>query len=272
MLAGKKIAVIGAGNMGRSLLSGLGKSEAAAGARINAYDLKPAAVKAADKAMAKLLVKDLKAALADAALVALAVKPQDMDDLLAKIKSLVSTDDPTWLSVAAGVSTARIEAGLGGDARVIRSMPNIGALYGHGVTAVTRGAHAADRDLKLAVAVMGTVGSVVEVKEDLMDAVTGVSGSGPAYVFLFIEALIEAGVAQGLSRDVARILAGETVRGAAEIFVRDPRHPAELKDLVTSPGGTTVAALAALESTGFRGIIIEAVGAATKRSRELGQK
>jgi pyrroline-5-carboxylate reductase len=271
MLAGKKIAVIGAGNMGRALLHGLGKSEAADGAIIVAHDLKPAAVKAADEAVARLLVSDLKSALIDAALVAIAVKPQDLDDLLAQMKSLVSPDDKIWLSVAAGVSTARIEAGLGGQARVIRSMPNIGALYGHGVTAVTRGARATNEDLELARAVLGTVGSVVEVKEELMDAVTGVSGSGPAYVFLFIEALIEAGVSQGLTRDVARSLAGQTVRGAAEIFVQDPRHPAELKDLVTSPGGTTVAALAALESTGFRGIIIEAVGAATRRSKELGK-
>lgn len=269
MVTGKKIAVIGAGNMGRALLKGL-TSEASPEAEIVAFDVRPEAVKAADEKLAGYLLPRLADCVAGARLIVIAIKPQDMATLLEDLKSYLPAE-ALVLSVAAGVTLARIQDWLGEEARLIRAMPNIGALYGQGVTALARGPRATGEDLALARAVLETVGTVVEVKEGLMDAVTGLSGSGPAYVFLFIEALIEAGVAQGLSRDVARVLAGQTVRGAAEIFVRDQRHPAELKDLVVSPGGTTAAALAVFEATGFRGIVIDAVTAATERSQELGK-
>jgi pyrroline-5-carboxylate reductase len=271
MLAGKKIAVIGAGNMGRALLQGLTGSPLGAKAEVAAYDVKPEQVRAADAQLAARLAPDLAGAVDGARLVIVAVKPQDIDTLLDELAPHLPAG-ALVLSVAAGVPLSRLKSHLGDQARLVRSMPNIGALYGLGVTAVTRGAQATAEDLELAKTVLSTVGRVVEVREELMDAVTGLSGSGPAYVFLFIEALIEAGVAQGLGRDVARVLAGETVRGAAEIFVRDTRHPAELKDLVVSPGGTTAAALALFEAMGLRGIVIDAVAAATERSRELGQK
>ncbi|MBU0515745.1 MAG: pyrroline-5-carboxylate reductase [Proteobacteria bacterium] len=271
MLAGKKVAVVGAGNMGRALLKGVSESKAADGVEIVAYDAHPEAVRAADEKLADLLRPTLDQAVAGARLVIVAVKPQDIDALLPELESHLD-ESALVLSVAAGVPLARLQGFLGEKAHLIRAMPNIGALYAKGVTAIARGRFAHDEDVALAQAVLGTLGRVVEVAEELMDAVTGLSGSGPAYVFLLIEALIEAGEAQGMSPDLARVLAEDTVVGAAEIVQRTGHHPTVLKDMVTSPGGTTAAALEVFESAAFRGIVTQAVAAATQRSKELGRK
>ena len=161
---------------------------------------------------------------------------------------------------------------LPAKARIIRAMPNAPALVLAGAAGIAKGEHATAEDLQLAEAIFAAVGKAVVVEEKHLDAVTGLSGSGPAYAFLFIEALADAGVKMGLARDVARLLAAQTVLGAAKMVLESGRHPAELKDMVASPGGTTIAGLHVLERGGLRGTLIEAVEAATIRSRELGRR
>jgi pyrroline-5-carboxylate reductase len=178
----------------------------------------------------------------------------------------------TILSVAAGITIGFIAERLPAKARIVRAMPNAPALVLAGAAAIAKGEHATAEDLQIAEAMFGAVGKAVVVEEKHLDAVTGLSGSGPAYVFLFIEALADAGVKMGLARDVAGLLAAQTVLGAAKMVLESGRHPAELKDMVASPGGTTIAGLYALERGGLRGILIEAVEAATIRSRELGRR
>jgi pyrroline-5-carboxylate reductase len=174
------------------------------------------------------------------------------------------------LSIAAGVPTAALEAALGDGARVVRAMPNTPALVGAGVSAIAAGRAAGDEDLAWAAEILGAVGDVVTVPEHLLDAVTGLSGSGPAYVFLVVEALIDAGVLAGLPREVAERLAVGTVAGAGRLLAETGQSPADARAAVTSPGGTTAAGLRVLEAAGVRAAFLEAVAAATERSRELG--
>ena len=203
-----------------------------------------------------------------AAIVVLAVKPQVMGSVLPVLKSNASAET-LFVSIAAGVSCATIEAALATGARVVRTMPNTPALVGCGATALCAGSHATAADLETAEALFSSVGIAVTVPEKSIDAVTGVSGSGPAYVFLFLEALADGGVQQGLPRDVALKLAGQTVLGAAKLMMESGTHPGVLKDQVTSPGGTTIAAVRALEDGAFRGTTMSAVAAACARSKEL---
>ena len=174
------------------------------------------------------------------------------------------------LSIAAGVRTSALEAALGGGVPVVRAMPNTPALVGEGVSAIAGGSSAGDDDLAWAESVLGAVGTVVRVSEPQLDAVTGLSGSGPAYVFLVAESLVDAGVLAGLSREVAETLAYRTLLGASRMLVETGEGPAALRAAVTSPGGTTAAGLRALEDAGVRAAFIDAVEAATQRSRELG--
>ena len=175
------------------------------------------------------------------------------------------------ISIAAGISTARIRAALGKDARLIRVMPNKPALVLEGATAIARGAGLEPGDIEVAGAIFSAVGRVVVLGEDLMDVVTGLSGSGPGYVALIIEALADGGVKMGLDRSTALALASQTVLGAARLVRETGMHPGVLKDMVTSPGGTTIAGIAALEDGGLRAALIRAVEQATLRSRELGR-
>jgi pyrroline-5-carboxylate reductase len=209
-------------------------------------------------------------AVQQADLLVLSVKPLVMDALLEEIAPAV---DPRKLvvSIAAGVPIAAIARKLGAGARIVRTMPNTPALVGAGATALARGPHAGEADLAQAVALFEAVGTTVVVEEHLLDAVTGLSGSGPAFVFLAIEALADGGVKVGLPRHVAMALAAQTVVGAGRLVLETGDHPGKLKDQVTSPGGTTIAGVHALESAGFRAALIAAVEAATKRSRELGE-
>jgi pyrroline-5-carboxylate reductase len=204
-------------------------------------------------------------------IVILAVKPQQAEVVLPLIKPAV-TPEKLVISIMAGIPTCRIEAGLSPGCRVIRAMPNTPALIGAGATAVCAGRKASPDDLEFAARIFALVGTAVTVEEKQMDAVTGLSGSGPAYVFTFIEALADAGVKTGLPRDVAAQLAAQTVLGSARMIVETGEHPALLKEKVTSPGGTTIAALHALENGSFRGVIMDAVEAACRRSRELAGK
>ena len=198
----------------------------------------------------------------------LAVKPQSMSQVLAELSRAV-TAEHLVISIAAGITIDSIVAGLKQHSRVIRVMPNTPALVGEGVSAYALGAGAQSEDAALVEDFLGSVGQSVKVAESMLDAVTGLSGSGPAFVYLMIEALSDGGVRAGLPRDVASLLAVQTVKGAARMVQESGEHPAVLKDQVASPGGTTIAGLHALEKAGVRGAFIDAVVAATRRSAEL---
>jgi len=196
-----------------------------------------------------------------------AVKPNDVRDACIALGGTKRV-----LSIAAGVPIATLEDALGAGTAVVRAMPNTPALVGAGAAAIAGGSAATDDDLSWAESVLGAVGDVVRVPESLLDAVTGLSGSGPAYVFLVAEALIDAGVLNGLPRDVSVSLATQTLLGAARLLAETGETPEALRAQVTSPGGTTAAGLRALESAGVRAAFLDAVSAATQRSRELGEK
>jgi pyrroline-5-carboxylate reductase len=198
----------------------------------------------------------------------LAVKPGDMQALCAALAEVKGSR--LYLSIAAGVSLAQLETWLGGKQRVIRSMPNTPALVGVGAAAFARGRQANAKDVALATKILGAVGTADEVSEKLLDAVTGLSGSGPAYVYTVIEALADGGVLMGLPRAAAVRLAAQTVAGAAEMVLLSGKHPAALRDEVTSPGGTTIAGLEKLEQHGLRNALMQAVRAATEKSKALG--
>lgn len=269
MSLGKKIAFLGSGNMAEALVKGLLAAGTAAKDEIVCAEPRPERREELQARYGIAAIASNTAAVQQAEIIVLSVKPQVMDALLDEIASVV---DPRKLvvSIAAGVPIAAIARKLGAGARIIRTMPNTPALVGSGATALARGTHATEADLVQAVALFEAVGTAVVVEEHLLDAVTGLSGSGPAFVFIAIEALADGGVKVGLPRHVAMALAAQTVVGAAKLVLDTGEHPGKLKDQVTSPGGTTIAGVHALESAGFRAALIAAVEAATKRSRELG--
>jgi pyrroline-5-carboxylate reductase len=206
----------------------------------------------------------------EADVVILAVKPQIIAGVLREIAPAISTRT-LLISIAAGVTTASIRAGLGKDARIIRVMPNTPALVLQGAAAIAKGKGLERDDLVTAQEIFGAVGRAVVLDEELMDAVTGLSGSGPAYVAIVIESLADGGVKMGLDRATAMTLATQTVLGAAQLLLETGLHPGALKDMVSSPGGTTIAGISALEEGGIRTTFIRAVERATQRSRELGR-
>jgi pyrroline-5-carboxylate reductase len=205
-----------------------------------------------------------------AGVIVLAVKPGSVKPLLAEVRDHV-TPDHLVISIAAGVTLAQLEGGLSGGARVIRVMPNTPALIGASASAYALGSAATAADAALARRLLEAVGIVFELKEPLLDAVTGLSGSGPAYIYAVIEALSDGGVAAGLPREVATRLAAQTALGGARMVLETGLHPGALKDMVTSPGGTTIEGLHELEKGGVRGILISAVRAAAEKSRKLGK-
>jgi pyrroline-5-carboxylate reductase len=205
-----------------------------------------------------------------AEIVVLSVKPQILPQVLDEIAPHLKPN-ALVISVAAGTPVAAIERRLPQGTRIVRTMPNTPALVGAGATAIAAGQHAKDEDLEATRRIFDAVGKTVVIDESQLDAVTGLSGSGPAYVFLIIEALSDAGVKMGLSRYNAQALAAQTVLGSAKLLIETNEHPGRLKDMVTSPGGTAIAGLHTLEAGGLRTTLINAVEAATNRSRELGQ-
>jgi len=269
MLKGKKIAIIGGGKMGGVIINGIVSRHLAPAANVTVADKVRECLQQLHDVYGVATTDDNSKAAQAAAVVILAVKPQDMGSVLQELSPVID-NKKVVISIAAGISTRFIEGFLKEGIRVIRVMPNTPALIGEGAAALTRGKKALAKDLELAELIFGALGITVVVKEELMDAVTGLSGSGPAYGFLIIEALTDAGVLMGLSRDVALKLAAQTMLGAAKLCLHGGKHPAELKDMVTSPGGTTIAALKVLEDGKIRATLMAAVEAATLRSRELG--
>jgi pyrroline-5-carboxylate reductase len=262
-MATPKLQVIGGGKMGEALLAGLlsaGWAEAGELRVVEKLDAR------ADELRQRFPGMDVAAEPAEAESHLVAVKPGDVEAACQAIGS-----PSRVLSIAAGVTIARLEAALPAGTAVVRAMPNTPALVGAGAAAIAAGQAATDDDLAWAEEVLGAVGSVVRVAEPLLDAVTGLSGSGPAYVFLVIEAMIEGGVLAGLPRPVSTELAIQTVTGAAKLISETGDSPADLRAAVTSPGGTTAAGLRALEKNGVRSAFLDAVMAATDRSKELGR-
>jgi pyrroline-5-carboxylate reductase len=268
MFAGKKIAVIGGGKMGGTLVRGMIARKMIPFRSVTVTDIDALRLKELHSSLKVHTSADNKKAVKDADIVILAIKPQQFGDTLKNLRPVVNADK-LFISIAAGVPTRSIEKLLTGSPRVLRVMPNINTLAGQGASAVTAGKFARKDDIKYALAIFNAVGLAVEVDEKLMDAVTGLSGSGPAYCFVMIEALADAGVQLGLTRELAEKLAAQTMLGAAGLFLTGGQHPAQLKNMVTSPGGTTAAGLKVLEEGKIRATLIDAVEAAAKRSKEL---
>jgi len=270
MAAQFKIGFLGAGKMATALAKGFVNAELVFPRQIIAADpLEPARKHFAAEIGAQFAAHNREVA-ESAKVLILATKPDQAPAVLREICSAV-TKDHLLISIAAGVTIMKLEQGLPPGARVVRVMPNTPALVGAGASAFALGKSATPGDGELTAKLFSAVGVAIPVKEGLLDAVTGLSGSGPAYVYQFIEALSDGGVAAGLPRDVATRLAAQTVLGAAKMVLETGQHPGALKDQVTSPGGTTIEGLHELEKGQFRGAVISAVRAATEKSRKLGQ-
>ena len=263
------IGFIGAGQMARALASGFVNSGLVAPERIVAADPLESALAAFRKAVpAARTVADNATLAREADVLFLATKPQHVLPALADAKSQIG--DKLLVSIAAGVNLKTLSGALA-EARLVRVMPNTPCLIGQSASGYCMGPRATAADGQLVAQLLGAVGRAIAVDEKLLDAVTGLSGSGPAFVFVMIEALSDGGVRMGLPRDVAMALAAQTVRGAAQMVLETGEHPSVLKDRVASPGGTTIAGLQALEAGGLRAALMAAVEAATRRSIELGQ-
>jgi len=269
MTLDKKIAVLGAGNMAGALIRGLLGAHACQPDQLVATDVRPERLADLAKLHGIQTSTDNAKTASWADVVVLATKPQVFDRLLAQIAGAVRPETLV-VSIAAGVSTGAMEGRLPAGTRVVRTMPNTPALVGAGATAIAAGTHATDDDVRVVRAIFDSVGISVVLEEALLDAATGLSGSGPAYIFLIIEALADAGVKVGLHRDSAQLLAAQTVLGSAKLLIETGEHPGRLKDMVTSPGGTAIAGLHTLEAGGLRTTLIDAVEAATERATELG--
>jgi pyrroline-5-carboxylate reductase len=272
ILAAKRIGLIGGGAMAEALAGGL-IAGGVPSEHVRVAEPRPERRAALSDQLGVATFEHNADVVRDSDLVVLAVKPNVVAVALAALREPdLDLSQPLWISIAAGVRIDSLESGLPARARIVRAMPNTPALVRTGATAICGNAHTDASDLAVAHALFESVGTVWETdREELLDAVTGLSGSGPAYAFLFMEALIDAGERVGLPRSAAEQLALQTVRGAVQLAMESERSPAELREQVSSPGGTTVAGLAELDAAGFREIIARAVTAATRRSTELGK-
>jgi len=262
-----RVAILGCGKIGESLLAGLlssGSTDLVVTAR------RPERAKALHERHGVDTTLSNAEAASGAELVVLAVKPQDFETLLESIRGAV-TKKQTVLSVAAAIPTGFIERRLGPEVPVVRAMPNAPATVHEGITGLCAGAHASEQSVELAEQILAHLGPVVRVAEPYMDAVTAVSGSGPAYFALLAEAMIEAGILLGLSREISTQLVVQTMLGTAVLLRDEKMHPVELREAVTSPGGTTIRAIRELEQAGVRAAFLNAIQAAMERSRELAE-
>jgi pyrroline-5-carboxylate reductase len=272
MLSNKKIGFIGSGNMASVLIKGILKADLVNDNNIYASDID---LEKLDNLKSEYgintVFKDNNKIVNECDVVIFAVKPQIMEKVIKEINSSL-TSEKLFISIAAGISTEYIDSFTDTSLKIIRAMPNTPALIMEGATAICPGANVSEDDLRIAKEIFSAVGVVAIVDESQMDAVTGLSGSGPAYVFMIIEALSDAGVKMGLSRNVSMKLAAQTVMGAAKLQIDTGMHPGRLKDMVTSPGGTAIAGIHTLEQGGLRTTLINAVENATLRSIQLGKK
>lgn len=265
----KTIGFLGAGNMAEAMIRGLLRGGDFAIAQIAASGPREERMRELRDQYGIYATTDNKVPAASE-IVVLSVKPQILSRVLDEVASTISSD-ALVISIAAGVPVSAIQGRLATGTRVVRAMPNTPALVDAAATAIARGEHARESDLEDAKRIFDAIGTTVILDESQMDAVTGLSGSGPAYVFLILEALSDAGVKVGLSRRTSQLLAAQTVLGSAKLLLETNEHPGRLKDMVTSPGGTAITGLHTLEHGGLRTTLMNAVEAATQRSRELGE-
>ncbi|MBL9025617.1 MAG: pyrroline-5-carboxylate reductase [Myxococcales bacterium] len=256
--------------MAGALIKGLVASKSVSPDHLMASDVKASRLTEIESAFGIRTTTDNAALVKFSDVVVVAVKPQIVDRVLPVIRENLKPS-ALVVSIAAGVPSVVFEEGLPQNAKFVRSMPNTAAIALAGATAIAAGSHATEEDMQVATELFEAVGRCATLDEALLDAVTGLSGSGPAYVMLMIEALADGGVKVGLGRDTALLLAAQTVYGAAKLQLESGEHPGRLKDMVTSPGGTAIAGLHTLESGGLRRTLIDAVEAAARRSRELGE-
>lgn len=268
MTADFKIGIVGGGAMGRALATGVVKAGLISPALVTVADVSKRCRKQLFAELGVNVTAENRVAAGAAEMVILAVKPFILSAVLEDLRSVLRPSQ-TLVSIAAGVPIAEIEAGTGGPIPVIRVMPNTPALVGAAAGAFARGRFAGDGDAARVQTVLDVLGSFFEVEECLLDVVTGLSGSGPAYAFVLIEALADGAVRMGLPRDIAVILAAQTLLGAAKMLLETGEHPGRLKDMVTTPGGTTAAGLFALEEGAVRAALQEAVRAATEKAIEI---
>ncbi|MBL4637575.1 MAG: pyrroline-5-carboxylate reductase [Kofleriaceae bacterium] len=273
MLANKTIGFLGGGNMAEAILSGLLSQSPVEKSFLRVSDHNSSRLTTLETKYGIETESDNIALVKWADVIILAVKPQVLPLVLQEIAERVTSglQKKLFVSIAAGVSVDRIQSHIGQGVRIIRTMPNTPALVRAGATVLSPGKLASDSDMATARALFDTVGTTEVLSENKLDAVTGLSGGGPAFVFVMLEAMADAGVKLGLPREVALKLAAQTVYGSAKLLLDTDGHPGQLKDMVTSPGGTTIAGIHALERGGFRSTIINAIEAAAKRSAELGQ-
>ena len=265
------VGFVGGGNMAGALIKGLLAAGLYSPEQLWASDVDAQKRASLRRRFRVGVTEDNAALVRGSKVIVLAVKPQIMDAVLAQLREAV-TPAKLFLSIAAGVSTARLEAGLGTGARVLRIMPNTPALLGKGMSVLVRGRHATGADERLGLRLLRAVGQAVAVQDErLLDAVTGLSGSGPAYVYLFAEGLIAGGIKAGLAAPLANQLVLQTLTGGAAMLRETGESPEALRAMVTSPGGTTLAGLTELEARGFKDAVAAAVVAATRRSEELGR-
>ncbi len=266
----KKIVFLGGGNMAEALIKGLILADVAKVHDITVTDVNAERLDYLRRTYGVVVSNRNADAVQAADIIVLSVKPQVMDALLAEI-SPVAGKGKLVISIAAGITIGQVQRGLAAGPRVIRVMPNTPALALAGAAGIAASGTVTEEDMHVASRIFGAVGRAVVVDEKLMDAVTGLSGSGPAYVFTVIEALADGGVKAGIPRSLALELAAQTVFGAAKMVLDTKKHPAELRDMVASPGGTTIAGMHELEKGKLRSTLMNAVEAATRRSKELGQ-
>jgi len=262
------LGIIGCGKMGSALVKGAIRENAIDGQKVIAIDLIPELAQKLSKEIGASIAKTNDELIENSDAILLCVKPQNMISLTNSFTK--ERNSKLFISIAAGIKIDDLEKSFKNDDRIIRVMPNTPAMIGQGASAQSRGKNATESDAQFVSNLLNAVGITIEVPENQLDAVTGLSGSGPAYIYTVIEALADGGVLVGLPKEKALKLAAKTVIGAAEMVMKSDEHPAKLRDQVASPGGTTIAGLAALESGKLRSTLIEAVKAATKRSEELG--
>jgi pyrroline-5-carboxylate reductase len=270
MLKNKQVGILGTGNMGEALIHGLLYGHLCRPEQIFCSDVRVERLKIIREKYGVKSTSHNAEVVKQSEIIILSVKPQIMKQVVEEIAKYLDLSK-LIISIAAGVPLDAIEACARKDLKLIRVMPNICVSVREGVSAIASGKHATKDDLMIAKTIFDSVGKSLFIEESLLDAVTGLSGSGPAYIFLIIDALADAGVKVGLSRDDAIILASQTVLGAAKMLIETGEHPGKLKDMVTSPGGTAIAGLHTLEEGGLRTTLINAVEVATQRSKALGE-